>query len=126
MRDQDSAALGDLELRLHFFAGRAGDRLCFDHQRELEPTGYAEAAFDFIEPAPEIVPGSHATGTVVPELDPCLLLLSLPHAAATVDSVASIATSHRPRLIRIPPLSGTGGKPKEDRKRPRSGQLNVR
>src|SRR5437660_10805820 len=39
-----------------------------------------------VEPAPEIVPGSHATCVpVVAVLEPVLLLL-LPHAAATIDS----------------------------------------
>src|SRR3954451_14973949 len=78
-----------------------------------------------VDPAPETVPGSHATGTVVPELE-LFLLLSLPQAATTIDSAASTATNPGPRLIRIPLSSGTGMKPKEDRKRPRSAELNAR
>src|SRR3954467_1051603 len=62
-----------------------------------------------VEPAPEIVPWSHAVGTVVPEpADPCLLL-SLPQAAAAIDSAASTATSHRPRLIRFLPRRALAG-----------------
>ena len=71
-----------------------------------------------VEPAPEIVPGSHATGTVVPELELFLLSL-LPQAAATIDSAASTATNHRPRLIRFLSRRGSRGEHKEDRKRPR-------
>ena len=61
-----------------------------------------------VEPAPEIVPGSHAMGTVVPELELFLLLL-LPHAAATIDNAASTATSDRLRLIGFIPRRALPG-----------------
>ena len=56
-----------------------------------------------VEPAPEIVPGSHAIGApVVVAVLELFLLLLLPHAAATNDSAANTATSHKLRLMDPP------------------------
>ena len=55
-----------------------------------------------VDPAPEMVPGSQAMGTVVPLLV-LFPLLSLPQAVAIIDSAARTAISPRPRLIRFLP-----------------------
>src|SRR5437868_14366992 len=55
-----------------------------------------------VEPAPEIVPGSHATCVPVVAVLELVLLLLLPHAAATIDSATTTVTSHKLRLMEPP------------------------